>query len=119
LPAGGGSPFLWNLVVDRLLATINDQGFNTYGYADDIVIIVQGKFAYTVRELMQAALNVVDNCTAKEGLSINPHKTAVVPFTNRRKLEGLGPLILHGKQLQMLDEVKYLGVTLDSKLSWN
>jgi hypothetical protein len=62
---------------------------------------------------------VVDNWTAKEGLNISPHKTAVVPFTNRRKLEGLGPLMLHGKQLQMLDEVKYLGVTLDSKLSWN
>jgi hypothetical protein len=68
---------------------------------------------------MQAALNVVDSWTAKEGLSISPRKTAVVPFTNRRKLEGLGPLLLHGKQHQMLDEVKYLGVTLDSILSWN
>jgi hypothetical protein len=64
-------------------------------------------------------MNVVDNWTAKEGLSSSPHKTAVIPFTNRMKLEGLGPLILRGKQLQMLDEVKYLGVTLDSKLSWN
>jgi hypothetical protein len=112
------SPLLWNLV-DRLLAAINDQGFNTCGYADDMVIIIQGKFAYMVRELMQAALNVVDNWTAKEGLSISPHKTVVVPFTNRRELEGLGPLILCSKQLQVLDEVKYLGVTLESKLSWN
>jgi hypothetical protein len=119
-PQGGVlSPLLWNLVVDRLLAAINGQGFNTYGYAEDIVIIVQGKFVHIIRELMQAALNVVDNWTAKEGRSISPHKTAIVPFTNRRKLEGLGPLILRGKQLQMLDEVKYLGVTLDSKLSSN
>jgi hypothetical protein len=61
----GLSPLLWNLV-DRLSATKNDQRFNTYGYADDIVIIVKGKFAHTVRELMQAALNVVDNWTGKE-----------------------------------------------------
>jgi hypothetical protein len=115
----GVSPLPWNLVVDRLLAVLNDQGFNTYGYADDIVIIVHGKFAHTVRELMQAALNMVENWTANEGLSISSHKTAVVPFTNRRKLEGLGPLTLHGMQLQMLQEVKYLGVTLDSNLSWN
>jgi hypothetical protein len=55
----------------------------------------------------------------KEGLNISPHKTAIVPFTNRRKAEGLGPLTLHGKELQMLGEIKYLGVTLDSKLNWN
>jgi hypothetical protein len=118
-PQGGIlSPLLWNLV-NGLLAATNDQGFNAYGYAVAIVIIVQGKFAHMVRELMQAALDMVSNWTIQEGLSISPHKTAIVPFTNRRKLEGLGPLLLRGKRLQMLDEVKYLGVTIDSKLSWN
>jgi hypothetical protein len=52
-------------------------------------------------------------------LNISPHKTAIVPFTNRRKIEGLGPIKLHGKEFQMWDEVKYLGVTLDSKLNCN
>jgi len=37
----------------------NDLGFSTFGYADDIVIIVQGQFAHTVRKIMQKALNVV------------------------------------------------------------
>jgi hypothetical protein len=59
------------------------------------------------------------NWAIKEGLNISPHKRAIVPFTSRRKIEGLGPPILHGKELQMWDEVKYLGVTLDSKLNWN
>jgi hypothetical protein len=113
------SPLLWNLVVDRLLAATNDPGFSIFGYADDIVIIVQGKFAHTVREIMQEALNVVVKWTVKEGLNISPHKTAIVPFTNRRKTEGLGPLILHGKELKILDEVKYFGVILESKLNWN
>jgi len=113
------SPLLWNLVVDMRLAATNDLGFSTFGYADDIVIIVQGKYAHTVREIMQEVLNVVVKWVDKEGLSINPHKTAIVPFTNRRKTEGLGPLILHGKELEMLGEVKYLGVILDSKLNWN
>jgi len=110
---------LWDLVVDRLLTITNDLCFSTFGYANDIVIIVQGKFAHTVREIMQKALNVVVKWAVKEGLNISPHKTAIVPFTNKRKAEGLGPLILHGKELTMLDEVKYLGVTLDSKLNWN
>jgi retron-type reverse transcriptase len=58
-PQGGVlSPLLWNLAVDRLLTVTNDLGFSTYGYADDIVIIVQGKFAHTVREIMQNGTSV-------------------------------------------------------------
>jgi hypothetical protein len=110
---------LSNLVADRLLTVTNDLGFNTYGYADDNVIIIHGKFAHTVREIVQEALNVVAKWAANEGLKISPHKTAIVPFTNRRKIEGLGPLLLHGKELKMREEVKYLGVMLDSKLNWN
>jgi hypothetical protein len=81
------SPLLWNVGVDRLLVATNDLGFCTFGYADYIVIIVQGKSAHTVRELMQDALNVVVKCPVKEGLNISPHKTAIAPFTNRRRTE--------------------------------
>jgi hypothetical protein len=87
-PQGGVlSPLLWNLVVDRLLVATNGLGFSIFGYADDIVTIVQGKSARTVRELMQGALNVVVKWALKEGLNISPHKTAIVPFTNRREIE--------------------------------
>ena len=94
-PQGGVlSPLLWNLVVDRLLTITNDLGFNTFGYVDNTVIEVQGKFAHTVREIIQDALNVVVKRAVKEGLNISPHKTAIVPFTNRRNTFGLGPLTL-------------------------
>jgi len=68
---------------------------------------------------MQEVLNIVVKWAVKEGLNISPHKTAIVPFTSRRRTEGLGPLTLYGKELTMLDRVKYLGVTLDSKLNCN
>jgi hypothetical protein len=79
------SPLLWNLVADRLLTITNDLGFCTYGYAENTVIIVHGKFAHTVRDIMQEALNVVAKWAANEGLNISPHKTTIVPFTNGRK----------------------------------
>ena len=65
---------MWNLVVDRLLTITNDLGVSTFGYADDIVIIVQGKFVYTVRKIMLVALNVLVKWTVKEGLNISPTK---------------------------------------------
>jgi hypothetical protein len=55
---------------------------------------------------MQGALNFVVKWTVKEGLNIRHHKTAIVSFTNRRTIEDLGPLTLHGKELKMLVEVK-------------
>ena len=80
------------------MAVTND----TFGYAHDIVIIVQGKHAHTVREIMQEALNVVVMWADKESLNISLHKTVTIPFTNRRKTEGIEPLKLHGKELAMM-----------------
>jgi len=42
LQGGVLSPVLWNPVFYRLLAVTNDIGFSTFGYADNIVKIVQG-----------------------------------------------------------------------------
>jgi hypothetical protein len=62
---------------------------------------------------MQESLNVVVKWAVSEGLNISPHKTSIIPFTNRRKIEELRLLILHGKELKMLGEVNYLGVILE------
>jgi hypothetical protein len=106
-------PLLWSLVVDKLLVEASSQGFNILGYVVDIIIIIitiiiitiQGKFAHTVRALMQRALNVVIKWANKEGIKISPHKIAIVPFTNKRKVEGLGPLTFYSKEPTMLGEV--------------
>jgi hypothetical protein len=99
-PQGAVCP-LWNSVVDKLLVEASGLGFNILGYADDIVIIVHGKFAHTVGALMRSAVNVVVKWAVR-GYKNYPHKAAIVPFTNRRNVEGLGPLILDGKELKML-----------------
>jgi len=62
---------------------------------------------------------VVVKWAVKEGMNISSHKTAIVPFTNRRNTEGLGPLTLYGKETTMQNKVKYLGVSLDYGLNWN
>jgi hypothetical protein len=62
---------------------------------------------------------VVVKWAVKEGVSISPYKTTIVPFTNRKRVEDLGPLTLYGNELKILGDVKYLGLTLDSKLNWN
>jgi len=42
------SPLLWCLVAKDLLATLNDGGVYSQGYADDICLLAVGKFPNTV-----------------------------------------------------------------------
>jgi hypothetical protein len=84
-PQGVLSPILWNLVIGRLLTVTNDLGFSTFGYADDIMIIVQCKYRHTVRDVMQKSLNVAIKWDAKEGLNISPQKQLLFHLPNGRK----------------------------------
>jgi len=43
----------------------------------------------------------------------------MVLFTRRYKLDGLKPIRFYNQQLVITKQVKYLGVILDSRLSWN
>lgn len=119
-PQGGVlSPLLWDMVIDELIVLLNNLGYYTQGYADDIVILTQGKHAGAVSELMQGALGIVEGWCIKENLRVNPTKTKLIPFTNKRKLDKLKPPTLFNEQLQVSREVKYLGLILDCKLTWN
>ena len=119
-PQGGVlSPLLWATLVDKLLQKLSAEGFYCLGYADDLAIVVKGRFANTISERSQRALKIVDRWCSKEGLSINPLKTTVVTFTRKRALEGLKSLVLNGVEIPCTCEAKYLGVIFDQKLTWN
>ncbi|XP_062714697.1 uncharacterized protein LOC134291220 [Aedes albopictus] len=118
-PQGGVlSPLLWSLVVDDLLKQLEAQGFEIIGFADDIVIVVRGKYDHIFSNRMQTALNLVTSWCDKEGLNVNPSKTTVVPFTRKRQIS-ITNLKLKGTLLELSSTVKYLGIHLDSKLNWN
>lgn len=119
-PQGGVlSPLLWNLVVDNLLESLNNNGFTTFGYADDITITLTGKIESTLCDLMQTALNILENWCNRNFLSVNPAKTELILFTRKRKLGFLKMPKLFGTCLELTNQVKYLGIILDSKLNWS
>ena len=118
-PQGGVmSPLLWCLVVDNLLTNLSEEGCQVVGYADDILIIRCGPFLYTLMELTQGDLRIVEACCRSTGLGVNPDKTEVMVFTRKYKWDRTCRLTLNGKALKLSKEVKYLGVTIDSKLTW-
>lgn len=118
-PQGGVlSPLMWSLVVDELLEKITNCGIRCIGYADDIVLIARGKFESTLCEIIQKGLSITRDWCLSVGLNINPNKTTIITFTRKRLLTHMKPIRLAGVTINQKQEVKYLGVTLDSKLTW-
>jgi hypothetical protein len=71
-------------------------GGSTVGFADDIAILINGKFSHTVSEVLQTALHTVQQwCERKK--SINPNKMVIIPFTRKRNTKGLKTPILFNK----------------------
>ena len=117
-PQGGClSPLPWCLVINGLIEKLNSLGSYTQGFADDISLYNSGSCESAVYELTQRSLGVVEEWCQESGLLVNPSKTSVVRFTKRRKLTDVN-LKLFNQSLKLDKTVKYLGVTIDSTLTW-
>ncbi|KAJ4450579.1 hypothetical protein ANN_28739 [Periplaneta americana] len=99
-PRGGVLlPLLWDLVVDALFRELNKAGYLAIGYADDIAVIVKGKFPTTVIDMLQVALKNIENWCNRTKLSVNPNKTVLVPFTRMRSVGNLRKPTLFGERI--------------------
>ncbi|XP_033218126.1 uncharacterized protein LOC117173596 [Belonocnema kinseyi] len=118
-PQGGVlSPLLWCIIVDGLLRRLNEEGYYSQGYADDFVILVRGAHLETLMGLTRSALRIVELWCDSLGLLVNLEKTKMVIFTKNYKMPKVVAPVFCGGRLTFSDSVKYLGVILDSRLSW-
>jgi hypothetical protein len=112
------SPLLWSLVIDDLIWELNKKGYYTVGYADDIAILINGRFPNTVSEVLQTALGTVQQWCDRTKLYIIPKKMVVIPFTRKRNIKGPKEPILFNKRIQLSNKIKYLGIIIDKGLTW-
>lgn len=80
------SPLLWATPADELIRSPTTKHFHCLGYADNITIVVRGRFPNVLVETMQIAMNVVDNWCKQERQSANAQKVHVVTFRRKRML---------------------------------
>ena len=120
-PQGGVlSPSLWNMAINSLLTKLQTlhREFHTQMYSDDLQALLVGIDIPTLVNLANQYLDTIDRWCEEHGLSINPGKVEAVIFTLRRKGEHR-PLRLRGMEIPIRNKVKCLGVTFDSRLTWN
>jgi hypothetical protein len=67
---------------------------------------------------IQEALDKTLRWGKENGLTFNPTKTTTVLFTRSRRAVKEPKLTMDGKNLEYSNEMKYLGVTIQKRLSW-
>ena len=93
--------------------------FTLQAFADDLVILSEGDDLEVIQERTQKSINAINKWCKENGLNISSLKTKVIMFTWRRKWELPRDIRLDGKILKLDQSTKFLGIYLDSKLSFN
>ena len=118
-PQGGVlPPLLYIMVKDSILTILNNHGYHAQSFADDLAVVIIGKFVSTICELMQHAFRLIENWCNDHEQSANPDKTKLILFTRNRTFQGFRAPILFGKEVNLSNSTKVLGVILDAKLNF-
>ncbi|XP_050691579.1 uncharacterized protein LOC126983125 [Eriocheir sinensis] len=112
-PQGGVlSPVLFNLLVEKLTSLPTSGNARVLSYADDVALVVWGPNHVACARQLLRRLN--QTCAAL-GLVVNRTKTRAMAFRHGHLPE---PFDLEGTPVPWVHTYKYLGVTVDSSLSF-
>ncbi|GFV40267.1 RNA-directed DNA polymerase from mobile element jockey [Trichonephila clavipes] len=106
-------PFLFNIYINDI-PTHPQTSSNIY--ADDTVTLATYKNHKTITIALNNHLKLLETFFDTWKIKINVDKTIAVLFTNRKTQPT--PPTLYSTQLQWSQSTKYLGLTLDKKLTW-
>ena len=117
-PQGGVcSAKFWLIAFDHAIQIINRYQIEGNGYADDCAALAGGRRLDHALKKLQKMLDELTAWGKTCGLNFNPEKSVAIVFSRRRKKPPF-QLKIDGRPIAFKQEVKYLGVTLDSKLHW-
>uniref|UniRef100_A0A8C6TJ76 Reverse transcriptase domain-containing protein n=1 Tax=Neogobius melanostomus TaxID=47308 RepID=A0A8C6TJ76_9GOBI len=109
-------PILFSLYINDLPNIC--PHFHTQLYADDAVIFTNAKSNSEVSEKLTSAMCCIDEWLSKSCLLLNSKKTVCMFFSKRPTARTSSNVFIKGEELQIVDKFKYLGVILDSTLSF-
>ncbi|GFX44802.1 RNA-directed DNA polymerase from mobile element jockey [Trichonephila clavipes] len=107
-------PLLFNIYINDIPT---HPQTSTNIYADDSVTLATYKNHKTITLALNNHLNLLQTFFDTWKIKINIDKTIAVLFTKRKTKPT--PPTLYSTQLQWSQSTKYLGLTLDKKLTWN
>lgn len=92
------------------------QNIITATYADDTAIIAAHSNPYIASQLLQTNLDSINIWLQTWRIKVNESKSVHITFTNRK--DTCPTVSINNQVLQQKDDVKYLGMHLDRRLTW-
>ena len=119
-PQGSVSgPILWNLLINDLLIKLSST-FDCYkiAFADDLLLVFQGKDFRNVCSLAQDVLDFAVEWSRLFKLEFHPNKTKAMMVYKKFHDNAEMFLKLGNNPIQNVEEMKYLGIIIDHKFHW-
>lgn len=88
-------------------------------YADDIIIVVIGQVKKKLRALLQKYVNKITKWANDIGFTIAPQKSKIIHICKETKHKRLSNIIIDGIDVPTVKYAKLLGITIDSRLTFN
>lgn len=115
-------PVLFNIYIRSIYKTVQDLGFNIYGYADDHQVsktFQPCQQANVLTKDLTDCFNIIKIWMASYYLQMNNAKTQIIVFgpprvLNQIKIQGIN---LGNTTIRFLNSVKNLGIHMDSALT--
>ena len=109
-------PILFLVYINDLPSTSAQLKF--LFFADDTTVLSSHSNMSTLHNEMNTELLKVSSWALKNRLTINADKTQGIMFTNRTLDQNAAPITLQSSVINMKNECKFLGVTLDNSLTF-
>ena len=112
-------PLFFLIYVNDIVNRIGAKNIKLY--ADDTVIFLEGNDINQLQNNLQILLNIFSHWCKENKLSINAEKMKTVCFGTKQRIKKFKTMKLSilGSPLQQVPSYKYLGVILDTSLSFN
>lgn len=110
-------PDLWNISYDSLLRLEMPRDVFLVGYADDVAAVIVSRNLDLAQLSLNQVMRRVNEWMEQHGLSLAMAKTEIVLLTKRR-IPTIVPMSVGPKSVQTKPSAKYLGVTIDTKLTF-
>lgn len=108
------SPILYLIYTSQLFKSIKTSYI--LEFADDLVLFEQHQNLTTATENLQSDLLRIHNALVDLGLELSPQKCNFIVFSNRQ-IPANTQLVLLDQTLPLVNNVRYLGLIFDSKLT--
>ena len=111
------SPTCFSIKINNIVKSIRENIMCSL-YVDDFLIAFRSKHMTTMERQLQLNLNKLQKWSHENGFKFSKNKTVCMHFCQLRSLHPDPTLMIHNSNIKVVNQHKFLGIMLDSKLSF-